>query len=652
MPWRFGASRRALARHVQANKQEKNKMIRLKKEKSGKPEENKIGNLPFLSNGSETNAPDANNELAATAPARQKTKKTGSKKTKRSTGDADDSLVYFFALGGLEHVGQNMYVYKHKGKYLIVDCGMGFLDQDVGGDDTKYSDTTYLEKYKKDVVGIVITHGHEDHVGAMKYIWPKFKCPIYCTRFVGKFMTRTFDGLGIDYKPSDIIIFDHNGASFDAGPFSVETFHVSHSIPEAQMLVIKTSAGKILHTGDWTFNDGIPLENKTDYARLREIGSDPDLLACVCDSTEIKRQTPQTTEEEVGATLEEIMKNAPGRVFVCGYSRSLARIKEFSEAAKAAGRAPAIKERSNPRPVPYVGLPEFREIGIECGYLSQNDVSLFKDISDLPAEKQAIYMTGSQGEKYAMLTRLCRGQVKELKLMPTDTVLFSAIIIPGRENEVSFLYNRLAKMGIHTHTIFDTEKLHANGHAGRPEFERFYDMVHPQVIIPMHGEYVTEMLNAKMAMERGGAKQMMIVHNGDIVALKKDQEPYVSESFKAGYIVMEGETERMGDDPVLKNRKKLSTEGAVFATLSVDKRGYLKDVPDVSSTGLFESDNTGYAKRQIQIEITNIIKDLGKTERKSKENLTAAVQQAVKKVIRPMLGDRKSPHITVHFVHK
>ncbi len=643
-------------------------MIRLKTQKNP---QDKIGDLPFLRNGDDYIDDDKSVAIAATKKAviNKNTKKAPTKKTTNSkkndhaskaksgekqlaTSAEPDDVVSFFAMGGLEHVGQNMYVYKYKGKYLIVDCGMGFLDQDVGGDDVKYSDTTYLEKRKKDIVGIILTHGHEDHVGAMKYVWPKFKCPIYCTRFIGKFLTRTFDGIGIDYKPSDIVVFDHNGASFNVGPFAIETFHASHSIPEAQMIVIKTGAGKILHTGDWTFNDQIPIENPTDYARLREIGSDPDLLACVCDSTEIKRQTPQITEVEVGETLESIMKKAPGRVFVCGYSRSIARIKEFSKAAKEAGRVPCIKERSNPRPVPYVGLPEFREIGMECGYLEKDDVVLFKDISDMPAEKQAIYMTGSQGEKYAMLTRLCRGQVKELKLMPTDTIVFSAIIIPGRETEVSFLYNKLAKMGIHTHTIFDTEKLHANGHAGRPEYERFYDLVHPQVIIPMHGEYVTEMLNAKMAMERGGAKQMMLVHNGDIVRLKKGEEPYVAESFKVGFIVMEGETERSGDDPVLKTRKKLSTEGAVFATLSVDKKGYLKDVPAISSAGLFESDSTGYAKRQIQIEITNLIKDLNKTDRKSQENLRAAVETAVKKVIRPMMGDRKSPAIHVHFVYK
>ena len=289
---------------------------------------------------------------------------------------------------------------------------------------------------------------------------------------------------------------------------------------------------------------------------------------------------------------------------------------------------------------------------MKLGYI-QEPVELHRDIKDMPAEKQAIFLTGSQGEKYAMMTRLCRGHVKELKLMPTDTVVFSAIIIPGRESQVSFLYNKLAKMGITTKTIFDTEKLHANGHAGRPEYEKFYDIVHPQVIIPMHGEYVTEMLNAKMAMERGGAKHMALVHNGDIVALKLGEEPNVVERFKTGFIVMEGETERMGaDDPVLKNRKKLSTEGAVFVTLPVDNRGYLKDAPEVSSSGLFESDATGFTKRQIQIEITNIIKEMGKAERKSQDNLRESVATAVKKVIRPLMGDRKSPAIQVHFVKK
>ena len=631
-------------------------MVKLKKN-----ETDRIGNLPFLFNGDDVTADDVDitdplsddGRIHEIKNAKSKNLKSQISNLKSGDAVADDDIMYFFAMGGLEHVGQNMYVYKYRGKYLIVDCGMGFLDQDVGGDDTKYSDTTYLEKRKKDVVGIIITHGHEDHVGALKYVWPKFKCPIYCTRFVAKFLKRTFDGLEIDYKATDINVIDHNGSNFKVGPFDIENFHVSHSIPEAQMIVIKTPAGKILHTGDWTFNDGIPIENPTDYARLKELGSDPDLLACVNDSTEITRQPVQTTEVEVRETLEEIMQKAPGRVFVTGYSRSMARIKMFSDAAQKTGRVPCIKERSNTRAVPFVGLPEFREIGIECGYLDKDETLLHRDIKDLPAEKQAIYLTGSQGEKYAMLTRLCRGHVKELKLMPTDTVVFSAIIIPGREAQVSFLYNKLAKMGVTTKTIFDTEKLHANGHAGRPEYERFYDMVHPQVIVPMHGEYVTEMLNAKMAMERGGAKHMMLVHNGDIVALKKGEEPYIAESFKAGFIVMEGETERMGNnDPVLKNRKKLSTEGAVFVTLPVDTRGYLKDAPEVSSAGVFEHDEKGLIKRQIQIEITNIIKDMGKAERKSQQNLRDSVDAAVKKVVRPILGDRKSPSIQVHFVMK
>ncbi|MBR2510761.1 MAG: ribonuclease J, partial [Alphaproteobacteria bacterium] len=322
--------------------------------------------------------------------------------------DANDDKVYFMALGGLEHIGQNMYLYKYRGKYLVVDCGMGFLDEEIGAGDVQYCDTTWLEKRSKDVVGFVITHGHEDHIGALKYIWPKFRKPIYCTRFPAEILRRTFAGIEMDFDPKkDIVEFDHNGDTLDLSPFTVETFHVTHSVPEAQMLIIKTPAGKILHTGDWTFNDDIPIEAPTNFARLMEIGSDPKLLACMCDSTNSSRQTKQVTEVQVRDTLTEIMKNAPGRVFVTGYSRSLARIKMFAEAARAAGRVGAIKERSNPNPVPYVGLPEFREMGIQFGYLNKDDVYLHSEIKDLPAEKQAIFLTGSQGEKYAMLTRLC-----------------------------------------------------------------------------------------------------------------------------------------------------------------------------------------------------------------------------------------------------
>ena len=567
--------------------------------------------------------------------------------------DANDDKVYFMALGGLEHIGQNMYLYKYRGKYLVVDCGMGFLDEEIGAGDVQYCDTTWLEKRSKDVVGFVITHGHEDHIGALKYIWPKFRKPIYCTRFPAEILRRTFAGIEMDFDPKkDIVEFDHNGDTLDLSPFTVETFHVTHSVPEAQMLIIKTPAGKILHTGDWTFNDDIPIEAPTNFARLMEIGSDPKLLACMCDSTNSSRQTKQVTEVQVRDTLTEIMKNAPGRVFVTGYSRSLARIKMFAEAARAAGRVGAIKERSNPNPVPYVGLPEFREMGIQFGYLNKDDVYLHSEIKDLPAEKQAIFLTGSQGEKYAMLTRLCHGQVKELKLQPTDTVVFSAIIIPGREQDVSYLYNKLARMGIKTHTIFDTDNVHASGHAGRPELEHFYDMVHPQVSVPMHGDYINEMLNSKMAMERGGAKHMMVLHNGEMLALSDGNEPYVAETIDTSYVVMEGETERSADDQVYKNRKKIASNGAVFVTLPVDKRGFLKGVPEVSSAGIFESDETGFMKRQIQIEISRAIDGLTKAERKDKNNLVRAVQVASNKVVRAALGADKKPQYSVHFVLK
>ena len=575
------------------------------------------------------------------------------KKHVNPESDENDDKVYFMALGGLEHVGQNMYLYKYKGKFLVVDCGMGFLEEEIGAGDVQYCDTTWLEKRKKDVIAFVVTHGHEDHIGALKYIWPKFKKPIYCTRFPAEILRRTFRGIELDFDPKkDIIEFDAAGATLDLKPFTVETFHVSHSVPEAQMLIIKTGAGKILHTGDWTFNDDNPIEPGTDYERLREIGSDPKLLACTCDSTSSSRQTVQTTEIQVRDTLTDIMQKAPGRVIVTGYSRSLARMKMFADAAHAAGRVAAIKERSNPSPVPYVGLPEFREMGIEFKYLDENDVYLYSEVKDLPAEKQAIFLTGSQGEKFAMLTRLCRGQVKELKLMPTDTVVFSSIIIPGREQDVSFLYNKLARMGIRTHTIYDTDHVHASGHAGRPEFERFYDMVHPQVSIPMHGDYINEMLNGKMAMERGGAKHMMLVRNGEMVALSDGEEPYVCETIETGFVVMEGETERSANDQVYKNRKKIASNGAIFVTLPVDKRGFLKGTPEVSSAGIFESDTTGFMKRQIQIEITKAIDGLSKAERKSQDNLTRTVQTAANKVVRASLGADKKPQYSVHFVQK
>ncbi len=561
-----------------------------------------------------------------------------SKKTEKDI----DNNVYFVAMGGLEHVGMNMYLYKYKGKYLMVDAGMGFLEDMHEGADTKYPDVSYLEGKKKDLVGIVITHGHEDHIGALKYIWPKFRCPIYCTRFVKEILVRDFKELGIA-EPYDIRVYSEKGDRLSIGPFEIETFHVSHSVPEANMVVLYTDQGKILHTGDWTFNDGIPIEQQTDYAAIKRIGSDPDLLAVIGDSTEISRQEIQITELEVRDTMTKIFKSAPARVIVSCYSRSLARLKMIAEAAKAAGRLCAVKGRS---------LEEFLEIGLDLEYFSPKDFVPFESVADIQGDKVVIVVTGTQGEQYSMMSRLCRDEVKEMKLTPTDEVLFSAIIIPGNEKDVSFIYNRLAQKGIKTRTIFDTEKLHANGHAGTPEFKRFYEMVHPFIVIPMHGDYVNELLHAKMAMEVGGAKHMSMLKNGEMLALQKGSAPWVAETIHTGSIVIEGTKEYAGNDPIFSARKKVMLNGAVFVSMPVDKKGFLKGVPEVSSTGIFETDDTGYIRRQIQIAITKTMEDLGKAERKSQDSIIQNVNRAINGVLRPIIGQQKKPKIVVHFIYK
>lgn len=571
--------------------------------------------------------------------------KQSKKLAQKSPNDAADDSVYFFALGGLDQVGMNMYVYKHRGKYLIVDSGFGFSSGYEGdeGADTRYPDSSYLDHVKKDVVGFLITHGHEDHIGAIKHIWPKFRCPIYCTRFVRETLLRDFDELGIETKPEDFHVFDHTGDAFSVNVFDIETFHVSHSVPEANMVIIKTAQGKILHSGDWTFNDGIPIEMPTDYAKLAEIGSDPDLLALVNDSTEITRGNLQTTELEVKETLKKLFAAAPQRVLITCYSRSLARVKMIAEAAKETGRVAAVKGRS---------LVTFREIGIDLGYLEKDDVELWENIKDLPMDKQVVICTGSQGEKYALLTRLCRGEVREMKLTATDTILFSAIIIPGNELEVSSMYQKMAQIGAHVHTIFNTEKLHANGHAGAPEYRKFYEMVHPFIAIPMHGVYVSEMLNVNMAREVGGAKHIAMLKNGEIMRLRRGEEPKIVDTAHTGVMIKEGQTELAANDWVFKNRQKMLLHGAVFVTISADNKGYLKDVPEVSSSGIFESDQTGAMKRKVQIEITKAIDALDKHDRKSEQELIQTTKTAVNMALRPSIGRNKRPNVVVHIIRK
>ncbi|MDR0319755.1 MAG: ribonuclease J [Rickettsiales bacterium] len=564
-----------------------------------------------------------------------------SKVAQRNKADENDDSVYFFALGGLDQVGMNMYVYKLRGKYMIVDAGFGFLEGSHEGADTKYPDASYLEQVKKDVVGIVVTHGHEDHIGAIKHIWPKYRCPIYCTQFVERTLKRDFAELGIETKPADWRIFSHLGDKFSVGPFEMESFHCTHSVPEANMLVINTPQGKILHSGDWTFNDGNPIEMNTDYEKLAAVGSDPDLLALVNDSTEIGRGNLQTTELEVKDTLVNVFRAAPQRVLLTCYSRSIARLKMAIMAANETGRVVGVKGRS---------LITFREIAIELGYLDKDEIHIWDDIKDLPQNKQVVICTGSQGEEYALLTRLCRGEVREMKLTQTDTVVFSAIIIPGNELEVSAMYNKMAKIGAHVHTIFDTEKLHANGHAGMPEYRRFYEMVHPFAVIPMHGVYVSEMLNSKAAVEIGGAKHIAMVKNGEILKLRRGTEPQVVDRIHTGVIVLEGSTEYSGNDQVFKTRQKMMLHGGVFITLPLDKKGFLKAAPEVSSAGIFESDSTGAMKRSVKVSITKSIDALDKTARRSEDDLIQAARAATNAALRPLIGRQKKPNIVVHII--
>ncbi|MCL2629465.1 MAG: ribonuclease J [Alphaproteobacteria bacterium] len=597
-------------------------------------------NLKWLPNAVDASLPKPAPKKS-TKPAPEKNAPKTIKVAQRNKDDVNDDSVYFFALGGMDHVGMNMYVYKLRGKYLMVDAGFGFLEGAHEGADTKYPDISYLEQVKKDVVAILVTHGHEDHIGAIKRIWPKFRCPIYCTRFVEKILKKDFEELGIDYGANDFKIFDHKGDKFDIAPFNIENFHVSHSVPEANMIIIGTPQGKILHSGDWTFNDGNPIEMPTDYARLREIGSDPDLLALVNESTGITKQFEQTTELEVKETLKNMFASAPQRVILTCYARSIARLKMTAQAAKESGRVACVKGRS---------LVTFREIGIELGYLDKEDLQIWEDIKDLPANKQVVICTGSQGEKYAQLTRLCRNEVREMRLVQTDTVIFSSIVIPGREQDVTAMYNKLAKIGAHVHTIFDTNKIHASGHAGMPEYKRFYEMVHPFVMIPMHGEYISEMINAKMAVEAGGAKHMIMAHNGEVVKLRRGQAPEIVDTVHVGVTVLEGATEYAGNDQVFRTREKVLLNGAVFVTLPVDNKGYLKSAPDVSSAGIFESDSTGAMKRSVQIAITKAVDALDKSDRRSENGLIQTVKTAVNSALRPQIGKQKKPNIIVHLV--
>src|SRR6204780_3930576 len=392
----------------------------------------------------------------------------------------DEASLVFVALGGLREIGMNCGLYgfgpARRRKWLMVGLGLAFAGDEAPGVDLVMPDLSFVEKIKRDLVGIIITHAHEDHIGALAELWPSLGVPVYMTRFAaGLAEARRLGEPGAPKIPIRIVAQD---GRIDIGPFDVEFIAVAHSIPESCALAIRTPAGLVVHSGDWKI-DATPLVGRlTDEARLKALGEE-GVLALVCDSTNVLREGESPSEADVAKSLTELVSNAKGRVIVTTFASNVARLRVAAEAGLANGRQIVVMGRAMERVI---------AVARECGYLDGLPPFLGPDPFDrLPREKVLALATGSQGEPRAALARMAEDQHSSATLAPGDRVIFSSRTIPGNEKAVGNVINGLVEHDVEVITD-RTHLVHVSGHPRRAELARMYEWTRPKIAVPAHGE--------------------------------------------------------------------------------------------------------------------------------------------------------------------
>ena len=547
--------------------------------------------------------------------------------------------LVFLPLGGVGEIGMNLGVYGYgpedNRQWLIVDLGVSFGGPELPGVDLVMPDVTFLENERPNILGLVVTHGHEDHFGAILDLWPKLKIPVYCTAFTAGLLDTKRE---LDYSSYDVpVTIFKAGDRFELGPFSLEAIAVAHSIPEAVSLAIKTPLGTVIHTGDWKIDVEPSLGAPTDEKRFRELGDD-GVLALVCDSTNAMREGVSPTEHDVSNSLAEIISNEKGRVAVTTFSSNVGRILSIARAAKEAGRQVLLVGRSIKRSV---------SVAEELGYLDGIDAFLSEeDYPYIPRDKIVMVLTGSQGEQRAALAKLSRDEMRSLALAAGDTVIYSSRSIPGNERAIIDTQNRLTDMGVKIITDHDA-LVHVSGHPRRSDLKKMYEWVKPDILVPVHGEALH--LAAQTALGRQvGIKRVAEIRNGDMLKLAPEPVEVIDE-VPVGLIYKDGNLIGNEDELGISERRKLSYVGQVSASFLLDKHHNLADVPEVVSFGLPETDDEGNLIDEIITDtIETTIDSIPRAKRKDDDLLREAVRRAIRAEINEIWGKKPVCAIFMH----
>ncbi|MDO9503422.1 ribonuclease J [Falsiroseomonas sp.] len=542
------------------------------------------------------------------------------------TGD-----LAFIPLGGTGEIGLNFNVYRCDGALLAVDLGLGFGGSEHPEVEVMVPDPAWLAERRDKLVGLVITHAHEDHVGAVAHIWPKLRCPIYASPFTASVLRRKLGEAGL-LQQAEINVIPLGGR-WKLAPFDLEFLRVAHSIVEPQALAIRTKHGTILHTGDWKLDPNPLIGPPTDEAAFGRLG-DEGVLAMVCDSTNAMVEGHSGSEADVRRNLAALIKGLKGRVAVSCFSTNLARIESIALAGRAAGREVALFGRS---------LRNADASARECGYLRSIPPFLSEDdAEDVPDNKLLVICTGSQGEPRSALTKIAADTHPHISLGEGDCVIYSSRMIPGNERAILRVQDELSRAGVRVMTA-DDHMVHVSGHPARDELKRLYQLVRPKYAVPVHGEWRHMNEHANLAETLGAIAY--VIEDGDVLRFAPGK-PDVVESVPVGRLAIDGDRLLRLDGDVLAARKKMLMNGVIVASFVVDGAGKVLGKPQISAPGLF--DEKGEESGQIAADLARAVTDMPGNLKREDGLLREAARTAVRKAVGRRL--RKRPSVEVHLM--
>lgn len=528
--------------------------------------------------------------------------------------------IYFTALGGAEEVGYNMFAYIVDGKIIVVDAGYGFLKDDFPGMEMGLADASFLETYRDDVEAMFITHGHEDHYGAIGHIWDKLDCPLYAADFtLGHIKNRLKEYHINDFSRLHSI---NDNRKVKLPDFEVEFVPLVHSCPQSCGLLIRTAYGTVLHATDWRFDDDKIAMVHTDYDVLRQ-AAETGIDIYVGDSTNMADEHVEPSEFEIRQSLMELVPSLKNTVVATCFASNIVRLESLILAASSAGRTPIISGHS---------LNQNYQIAKDCGYLKDCPLAFdIKNAEDIPSDKALYICAGSQGDYRSALSRIANGESKDIVLSKGDNIIFSSKIIPGNEEKIERMQEKLRDMGVNVISSEDYS-VHASGHATPDQILEMYRLLKPKVVIPVHGDKRNIRRQRKLALEND-VGEVLVVRNGDVVLYTDGKADIVSEIFTRKLGVDRNNLVAL-DSPVVKNRRRIAYNCSVFISCVFDKNWHLQDL-QISSIDILEEADFNELKEEIIQEIKNdIAKELVKLNFKEnavKEYLAARIRRRIYK---------------------